>query len=312
MRSRLFLLRFVALAALLLAAACERNSGVSFTAEIDEPEFRRGKELLRQGRNQEALAAFQKVIEHRGENNAPDSHLELGSLYYQHIHDPLAAIYHFRKYRELKPNSPQADLVAGQIEAATREFAVTLPANPIENRVDRLDLNEVMQKLQRENDQLKADLAAARSANAALRARLDAVAVAPGGGAVVDAGRPVYPANGDGSPVVRAAEPETDPAPAPAPASPSGRNPPPANPTPPARPAPANTATATRSANGTTPPAGNTAGRRHAVAKGDTLYSLAQKYYNNRSRWRDIYNANRDVMKSETDLKIGMELKIPQ
>ena len=58
------------------------------------------------------------------------------------------------------------------------------------------------------------------------------------------------------------------------------------------------------------PVAGNQ--RRHKIVKGDTLFSLAQKYYGNRSRWRDIYTANRDLMKSEGDLRIGMEIKIPQ
>ena len=56
----------------------------------------------------------------------------------------------------------------------------------------------------------------------------------------------------------------------------------------------------------------NAATRRHTVAKGDTLYSLAQRYYSNRSRWREIYAANRETMRSETDMRIGMELKIPQ
>jgi len=48
------------------------------------------------------------------------------------------------------------------------------------------------------------------------------------------------------------------------------------------------------------------------ISKGDTLYSLAQKYYGNKSRWKDIYAANRDVMRSPDDYKVGMELKIPQ
>jgi len=39
--------------------------------------------------------------------------------------------------------------------------------------------------------------------------------------------------------------------------------------------------------------------------------SISQRYYGTRSKWRDIYAANRDVMKSENDLKIGMQLKIP-
>ncbi|MFI5357049.1 MAG: LysM peptidoglycan-binding domain-containing protein [Opitutales bacterium] len=52
-------------------------------------------------------------------------------------------------------------------------------------------------------------------------------------------------------------------------------------------------------------------GRRHTIVKGDTLFSLAQRYYGNRSKWRDIYDANRDQLSSENSLRIGMELKIP-
>jgi nucleoid-associated protein YgaU len=59
-----------------------------------------------------------------------------------------------------------------------------------------------------------------------------------------------------------------------------------------------------------TPPPAATA-RRHTIRPGDTLSKLAQQYYNNRAKWRDIYAANRDVMKSESDLKAGMVLKIP-
>jgi nucleoid-associated protein YgaU len=59
-------------------------------------------------------------------------------------------------------------------------------------------------------------------------------------------------------------------------------------------------------------PAAAAAGRHHTVARGDTLFSMAQKYYGSRSRWRDIYAANRDVLPSEkTPLRIGMDLKIP-
>jgi nucleoid-associated protein YgaU len=60
-----------------------------------------------------------------------------------------------------------------------------------------------------------------------------------------------------------------------------------------------------------TPPPAATAARRHTIKPGDTLFKLAQQYYNNRAKWRDIYAANRDVMKSETDLRAGMVLKIP-
>ena len=53
------------------------------------------------------------------------------------------------------------------------------------------------------------------------------------------------------------------------------------------------------------------AGRRHTVTRGDTLFSLAQKYYGSRSRWHEIYDANRDVLPKPDALRLGMELKIP-
>ncbi|HEY9250927.1 MAG TPA: peptidoglycan-binding protein, partial [Rariglobus sp.] len=162
MRFRFIPLCLCALATLLFVAGCGRYDSSPFTAEIDEPNYRRGKELLRQGRNQEALASFLKVVEKRGDD-APESHLEIGILYQQHIKDPIAAIYHYRKFRELKRNSPQSDLVRQRIDAATREFARTLPGQPLDNQMDKLDLLEKMDQLQRENLQLKDQLILART-----------------------------------------------------------------------------------------------------------------------------------------------------
>jgi nucleoid-associated protein YgaU len=59
-----------------------------------------------------------------------------------------------------------------------------------------------------------------------------------------------------------------------------------------------------------TAPTGNM--RRHVVVKGDTLQSISLRYYGTRSRFRDIYAANRDVMPNEGTLSIGMALRIPQ
>jgi nucleoid-associated protein YgaU len=47
------------------------------------------------------------------------------------------------------------------------------------------------------------------------------------------------------------------------------------------------------------------------VQQGDTLYRLSTQYYGTGRRYREIYEANRDVMRSEIDLRIGMQLKIP-
>jgi tetratricopeptide (TPR) repeat protein len=283
------------LAALWLAG-CTDSDRVKTAAEIDEPAYREGQAMLKSGRRQEALSAFLKVVDKRGDD-APESHLEIGLLYAQHINDPLSAIYHFRKYLALRPNSPQAPLVRQRIDAATREFARTLPAQPLENQLQRVDLVATLDKLKQENDALKQELAD-------LKAGRNAVAAPgpdnpPAATPATSAAAPGISFNVDTVPTVR-----TRPAPPPAsnPVKAPVRN---ATQTPP-RTAPAPQAPATTA---TTKPAAGA--RRHTVQQGDTLSKIALQYYGNRAKWRDIYAANRDVMKNEGDLRAGMTLKIP-
>jgi len=51
--------------------------------------------------------------------------------------------------------------------------------------------------------------------------------------------------------------------------------------------------------------------KTHVVADGETLSGIAKLYYGSASRWTEIYNANRDVMRSENHLVPGMKLRIP-
>ncbi len=49
--------------------------------------------------------------------------------------------------------------------------------------------------------------------------------------------------------------------------------------------------------------------RTHTVRKGDTLWSLAMKFYGDGKRWREIAQANN--IEDETKLPIGKVLTIP-
>lgn len=284
------LLPLLFLGGLLLAwAGCSDGERVSSAAEVDEPAYREGQALLKTGRRQEALNAFLKVIDRRGDE-APESHLEVGLLYLQHINNPLSAIYHFKKYLELRPNSPQAPLVKQRIDAAMRDFARTLPAQSLENQPQRVDLVAALDRLKQENEMLKQELADLKAGRAAAQTTL------PGEDAPAAPAGPAPAASGfnfatEAIPTVR---------PRPAPVTPLRSAP--ARPTPAVTPPPAAPKPAAATAAG---------GRRHTIRPGDTLYKLAQQYYGNRAKWRDIYAANRDVMKNETDLKAGMSLKIP-
>jgi tetratricopeptide (TPR) repeat protein len=260
---------------LFLAAGCERSDRLTLRAETDDPQYRRGQQLLKQGHNQDALGAFLKVIEKRGDD-APESHLEAGLLYQQYFKDPITAIYHFNKYIELQPNSRQADLVRQRKDAAMREFARSLPAQPLESQAARLELMSRIDELQKENLQLKDEIATLRQGGAG--------SAGPRGGAAA--------ADATSTPATKRA-----PLFNPAATGPAGAV---------ARPAPTGRPAATTAANSPATP-----GRRHVVAQGDTLYKIAQRYYGSGSKWPEILEANRDVLKNENAVRPGMELRIP-
>ena len=51
--------------------------------------------------------------------------------------------------------------------------------------------------------------------------------------------------------------------------------------------------------------------RFHRVRDGDTLASLAQRYYGDRSRWEEIYEANREQIAQPNLLPLDTRLRIP-
>ena len=57
--------------------------------------------------------------------------------------------------------------------------------------------------------------------------------------------------------------------------------------------------------------AGALSSRYHTVSKGDTLYALARRYYNDQRRWKEIYQANRSGLSDPDRIRIGQRLMIP-
>ncbi|MCF7816873.1 MAG: LysM peptidoglycan-binding domain-containing protein [Kiritimatiellales bacterium] len=51
--------------------------------------------------------------------------------------------------------------------------------------------------------------------------------------------------------------------------------------------------------------------RIYTVAAGDTLSKIAAKFYNDSAKWDVIYEANKDRMKSASDLRVGQTLVVP-
>jgi tetratricopeptide (TPR) repeat protein len=267
----------IAAVALLAASGCG-NDNPSLSAENDEPAYREGLQFKKEDRYDEALAAYLKVIARRGEERAPESHLEVGLIYLNHVKDPIAAIYHFRKYLELEPNSPQSQLVRGMIDTAKREFARTLPGQPLDNPPAlQGELAEQVNSLQRENEDLKAELAALRSGTPA-----PPRAAGEGGSAGSNSFFAPPP------PMVASVQDTT----------------------PPADLVPETVALPQQEP---TPDRPVVAARTHTVLAGETLYAISKKMYGSAShaKIQAIMDANRGVLSGSKALKPGMVLKIP-
>ena len=52
-------------------------------------------------------------------------------------------------------------------------------------------------------------------------------------------------------------------------------------------------------------------GKLVRVGKGDTLRKIAARLYHDQSRWREIYDANRKLLKTPEDVKVGQTLLVP-
>lgn len=285
----------LALAALLCAAGCGGGERAPVAVETDDGGFRQGQQLVRQGRDAEALTTFLKVIERRGEQSAAESHLEAGLIYLRHSKDPVEAIHHFRKYLELQPNAKQAAQVRGLIDTARREYARTLPGRPLESQVTGIDQADRVKSLERELEDLRSENAALRSLAPAPSTRITRT--------TIDLSEPppaVATAEPPATALIRIRVPEPERAPV--------ITPPPSKPTQIA-PTPTRPSQSTSTSSGRPGATKAAAGRKHTVAPGDTLYNIAKKYG---VKMEDIVAANRDQLPSvASPLRKGAELKIP-
>lgn len=253
----------------MLWSACDQTrSGV--VSETEEKQYQRGQRLLREGRQGEALNAFLKVIEKRPD--APESHLEAGILYQQHIGDPVASIYHLRRYIELRPDTAEAEKAGQMIETARKDFARSLPGQPYDSAIERLDLLEMLEAVREENQQLKRELAAARQGVSVSRAP---------SGETTDSTRVSYTSSNSNTQ---------------RPSAPTQSYVPPQQ--------TRDTASQTRT------PA--VQARTYTVVTGDTLTRISTKVYGESVRWQEIFEANRDQLPNPNALRVGQTLRIPQ
>lgn len=110
------ILRIALLAAILsLCVSCGPPN------ERAHPVFRNGVNLRNKGEFKKAAAAFEKYL--LVNPRSAITHSNLAEIYNDNLNDPLMAIYHFRKFLEFEPESPDAQSVKAWIEAAEKRYA---------------------------------------------------------------------------------------------------------------------------------------------------------------------------------------------
>jgi nucleoid-associated protein YgaU len=82
-------------------------------------------------------------------------------------------------------------------------------------------------------------------------------------------------------------------------------------PLPPSSSASSRTAQARPTAWTTEPSSPTVVPQRHTVQEGDTLFTLARRYYGDAERFGAIYEANRGVLRAPDPLPVGAQLVIP-
>ncbi|HUI07078.1 MAG TPA: LysM peptidoglycan-binding domain-containing protein [Verrucomicrobiae bacterium] len=256
---------------LVFTSACGRTGPVTVTdAEAErETNYQRAKKLSEQGDFPAAAEAYKKALMVNPE--FAKAHLELGLLCDDKLGDPISAIYHYRYYLELRPDSDKKHLVEDFIERAKLSLAAKLPQSPI------IDPSELTR--------LQDQTAALLQENARLRTRIAELEKSAGATTVAAVAAPAAAESASASLAARAATPAAVPAGAPDAVPPSSGS--------------------------ETAAAEPARGRVHVVQKGDTLYSLALRYYGTRGGWERIFEANRSDLPSKDQLKVGQQLVIP-
>lgn len=230
------------LVASLILSGCGNQGKSIEEREENDPLMKTAHAFMDQGDWQQAVATLKDAMENEPLMARP--HLDLATIYQQHIINYIHAIYHYDRYLELRPNSEKKELIDQQKLRVFEALANTL----VKNSPQVQQVVTEAKRLQQEN--------------AALRKQLNTST----------------PSNG---PVVATA----------------------------LKPVPTQSATQVIPKSAT-----ETVQAKHQiyhVVAGDNLSKISTRFYGESGKWDDIFQANKDRMKSPSDLRVGQTLVIP-
>ena len=268
-----------AIALALLAAGCGRRGAVRAIegAEAADAAMKTAMAAQAAGDFDKAYEIFKAVTISQSTNAL--AHLQLGIVLQDSRKDPFTALSHFQTYLFLRPDAEKRDMVEERVRQAKLQISLEYRGG-----VETVNIADERKQWEEQVARLKGELAAAQNRLASNEEELAAARAEKEKltrelarlnkqvDTMLNNARVSLPTPKDLAKINL----ETDP---------SG---------------PTNAGFADRSVK-----------RTYEVKRGDSLWSIAQRFYGDASRNKDIRDANRDVLRNGDQVEKGMVLEIP-
>lgn len=273
MRRCRFLVPCLAVALMgVLLSGCTRGAAGLDRKDRADPLVRRAQARVKEGDVQAGIRLYQAALD--SDPGLARAHLDLALLYHDVEHDYVRAIYHYRRYQELRGSTEKKQMIEDRIRVAGQLLVASMQRTD-GHAVDKAELEQQNQSLKANVERLNAEVEMLRGKYerlvTAVRQREQS---ATGGSQGADS----LPGALPGREVVL---PES-----------------------------AGGGTGAR-AGGTQAVPGNRTVRTYRVQVGDSLSSIARQMYEDPSQWPKIYTANKKILGSATGLKVGQVIVIP-
>ena len=146
-----------------LLSGCEGNVGWLDRKDRADPLMRRAESRAKEGDIQSAVRLYTAALD--SNPSLALAHLQLALLYHDQLKDYVQAIYHYRRYQQLRGETQKAQMIEDRIRMAGQLFAASL------NRGDSRAMEKV--ELEKENADLKATVERLNADADALRQKYD-------------------------------------------------------------------------------------------------------------------------------------------
>ena len=329
MTARLFT---ILAASLLLLAGCERTTVADQDArDRESPLIRRALEREQAGDLDGAIRAYEDLL--LDSPKLVSAHFHLALLLQDYRKDYMGAIYHYRQYEKLRPESEKKALLKDRVRICqqllvaqllnTGDVAISRKQLELVAEIEKLNTRLSLAEgekatLKEQKDALERQLTEQKSETERVRRQLDILLpksgdetrprsalprLDPTGSALAPIPAPAHP----GAPRTVSTEPAAEPAAARPATSPGTPEPPPLlKPTAPGATTEPDPATVHAAAAPVT-----SATRTYVVQPGDSVYRIAEHLYGDAEQWKRIRDANKDRLGPGNQVRAGQVLVIP-